>query len=78
MLEILDFCVMPESVPDTDVPEDGVLDELPFHDGMPTPEFSDESGSSSGLYLAETDDSRGGDGGQGSGLMRSGLSYELY
>ena len=69
-----DSCAMAESGPDTDVPEDGVLDELPFPDGVPTPEFSDESGLSSELYQAQTDNSRAEDGGQRSGLMRPGLS----
>ena len=73
-----DTCAMPESVTDIDVPEDGVLDELPFPDGVPTPEFSDESGLSSELYQAQTDNSQAGDCGQGSGLMRPELSSELY
>ena len=77
-LKNVTLCAMPESVPDTDDPEDGVLDELPFPDGVPTPEFFDESGLSSELYQAQMDDSRGGDSGQGSGLMRSGLSSGVY
>ena len=43
---------------------------------MPTPKFSDESGLSSELYQAQTDNSWAGDGGQG--LMHPGLSSELY